>query len=179
LFASPKKIFTAPGNAISTDSRKQQHCYRLRDQISKRVHDALIRKNAARGYILHHSHSSRFSSMIGLTLPSSIFLSTRATDLRKSIDGLCGEVRNYLGCETMDGTLFVFYNGRRDKIKLLFWDRDGYWVFYKRLEAGTFQMPLITAETTRITLTSSQLQLILSGIDLTSVRQRKRFCINS
>ncbi len=117
--------------------------------------------------------------MMGLTLPGSIFLSTRATDMRKSIDGLCGEVRDFLGCDTMDGTLFVFYNRRRDKIKLLFWDRDGYWVFYKRLEAGRFQMPLVSAGATRISLDSSQLQLILSGIDLASVRRLKRFCVNS
>jgi transposase len=116
--------------------------------------------------------------MIGLTLPASIFLSTRATDMRKSIDGLCGEARDYLGCDTMNGTLFVFYNRGRDKVKLLFWDRDGYWVLYKRLEAGRFQMPLVAADATRISLDSSQLQLILSGIDLTSVRRLKRFCAN-
>jgi transposase len=67
--------------------------------------------------------------MIGLSFPSSIFLSARACDLRKSIDGLCGEVRDYLGCNPMDGTLFVFYNRRRDKIKLLLWQADGYWVY--------------------------------------------------
>jgi transposase len=117
--------------------------------------------------------------MIGLSLPASVFLSARATDMRKAIDGLCGEVRDYLGCNPMDGTLFVFYSRRRDKIKLLFWDRDGYWVLYKRLEAGRFQMPLVSAETTSISLDNSQLQLILSGIDLASVRRLKRFCANA
>jgi transposase len=117
--------------------------------------------------------------MIGLTLPASVFLSARATDMRKAIDGLCGEVRDYLGCNPMDGTLFVFYNRRRDKIKFLFWDKDGYWVFYKRLEVGKFQMPLVSADATRISLDSSQLSLILSGIDLSSVRRLKRFCANS
>lgn len=116
--------------------------------------------------------------MIGLSFPSSIFLSARACDLRKSIDGLCGEVRDYLGCDPMDGTLFVFYNRRRDKIKLLLWDRDGYWVFFKRLEIGKFQQPLVCAEATHISLDGSQLQLILSGIDLSSVRRLKRFCAN-
>jgi transposase len=117
--------------------------------------------------------------MIGLTLPTTVFLSTRATDMRKSIDGLCGEVQDYLGCNALDGSLFVFYNRRRDKLKLLFWDRDGYWVLYKRLEAGAFEMPLTTADTTRIELDNSQLQLILDGIDLKSVRHRKRYCMNS
>jgi transposase len=117
--------------------------------------------------------------MSGFALPALVFLSTRVTDMRKSIDGLCGEVSNYLGFEPMDGSLFVFYNSRRDKLKLLFWDRDGYWVLYKRLEAGTFQMPVVADGAKHITLGAEQLQLILYGIDLNSVRHRKRFRIVS
>jgi transposase len=117
--------------------------------------------------------------VIGLTLPSSVYLSTRATDMRKSIDGLCGEVHNYLGCNSVDGSLFVFYNRRRDKIKLLFWERDGYWVLYKRLESGTFQMPLIKEDVSSVVLDSEQLHLILAGIDLNFIRHRKRFCIST
>jgi transposase len=117
--------------------------------------------------------------VIGLTLPSSMFLSTRPTDMRKSIDGLCGEVHDYLGCNSVDGSLFIFYNRRRDKIKLLFWERDGYWVLYRRLESGTFQMPLFEEGVTRVNLDGEQLQLILAGIDLASVRHRKRFRMNS
>lgn len=117
--------------------------------------------------------------MIGLTLPSTIFLSAKATDMRKSIDGLCGEVHNYFECNSVDGSLFIFYNRRRDKMKLLFWDRDGYWVLYKRLEAGTFQVPALQEGATRVSLDSEKLQLILFGIDLDSVQHRKRFCINS
>jgi transposase len=117
--------------------------------------------------------------MIGITLPAKIFLSTRATDMRKSIDGLCGEVTNFLGANALDGSLFVFYNRSRVKIKLLFWDRDGYWVFYKRLEAGTFQMPLTITNTPSVSLDSSHLHLILAGIDLNSIRQRKRYSVNS
>ena len=109
--------------------------------------------------------------MSGFTLPASVFLSTRVTDMRKSIDGLCGEVHNYLGWESMDRSLFVFYNRRRDN---LFWDRDGYWVLYKRLEVGTFQMPALSDGTKHIALTGEKLQLILYGIDLESVRHRKK-----
>jgi transposase len=115
----------------------------------------------------------------GLTLPANMFLSSRATDMRKSIDGLSGEVQEHLGYNSLDGSLFVFYNRRRDKIKLLFWDKDGYWVLYKRLEAGTFQMPAIQNNAKSIALDSEQLQLILSGIDLASVRHRKRYRIAS
>jgi transposase len=117
--------------------------------------------------------------MTSFTLPAAVFLSKRATDMRKSIDGLCGEVREYLGCEPMDGHLFVFYNRCRDKLKFLFWDRDGYWVMYKRLEAGTFQMPSIPEGADRVVLGNEQLQLILYGIDLDSVRHRKRFRLAS
>ena len=117
--------------------------------------------------------------MSSFTLPASVFLSTRITDMRKSIDGLCGEVHDYLGCKPMDGNLFVFYNRRRDKLKLLFWGRDGYWVLYKRLEVGTFQMPALSDGTKHIALTGEQLQLILYGIDLESVRHRKRYRVAS
>jgi transposase len=95
--------------------------------------------------------------------------------MRKAIDGLCGEVHNYLGCDSVDGSLFVFYNRRRDKLKLLFWDHDGYWVLYKRLEAGTFQMPAIEDGVSRIGLDGDQLQMILAGIDLDFIKRRKRY----
>jgi transposase len=113
--------------------------------------------------------------MTGFSLPDRIFLSTRVTDMRKSIDGLCGEALDYIGHNPVDGSLFVFYNRRRDKLKMLFWERDGYWVWYKRLEAGTFQMPLFDGAVTSVALSGDDLHLILSGIDLASVKKRKRF----
>jgi transposase len=113
--------------------------------------------------------------MTGFSLPPRIFLSTRETDMRKAIDGLCGEARDYMGHNPVEGSLFVFYNRGRDKLKMLFWDRDGYWVWYKRLEAGTFQMPLFDGTAASVTLSGDELHLILSGIDLTSVKKRKRF----
>jgi transposase len=114
----------------------------------------------------------------GLEGPSAIYLSARATDMRKSIDGLSGEVQDYLGRNAVDGSLFVFLNRRRDKIKMLWWERDGFWVFYKRLEAGTFQLPQAPeGEERQWVLSAAQLQLILSGVDLLSVRMRKRYRI--
>ena len=113
--------------------------------------------------------------MTGLSLPARIFLSTRATDMRKSIDGLSGEVLDYIGHDPAAGGLFVFYNRRRDKLKMLWWEQDGYCVLYKRLEAGTFQMPLFEGAETGIALSGDQLHLILAGIDLESVRRRKRY----
>lgn len=100
--------------------------------------------------------------------------------MRKSIDGLCGEVSEYLGGEPTDGNLFVFYNRRRDKLKMLWWDRDGYWLFYKRLEAGTFEVPCEQqAQGGRWALSPQQLGLILAGVELRSVRMRKRYRLSA
>jgi len=114
--------------------------------------------------------------VLGLTLPGVVYLSTKPTDMRKSIDGLCGEVTDYLGGRPSDGSLFAFLNRRRDKLKMLWWDRDGYWVLYKRLEAGTFELPAAPGDDVRRwQLSAEQLHLILAGVELGSVRMRKRY----
>jgi transposase len=69
----------------------------------------------------------------------------------------------------------LFVNRRRDRIKILYWDRDGLAIWYKRLEIGSFQIPATSAEAVSIEMTPTQLSLILSGIDLRSARQRKRY----
>jgi len=111
-----------------------------------------------------------------IMLPSTvrIFLCTRPTDMRKSFDGLSGLVQECFNQDLLTGHLFLFVNRRRDRIKLLHFDRDGLVIWYKRLEAGTFQMPS-TAEPDGLELKPAQLAMILSGIDLKSARQRKRF----
>ena len=68
-----------------------------------------------------------------------VFLCSRPTDMRKSFDGLFGMVREFLGQDPLSGHLFLFLNRRRDRAKILFWDRDGLVIWYKRLEAGSFQ----------------------------------------
>ena len=68
-----------------------------------------------------------------------VFLCTKPTDMRKGFDGLQGLVREFLEQDPLSGHLFLFLNRRRDRIKLLWWDRDGLVIWYKRLEAGTFQ----------------------------------------
>jgi transposase len=111
-----------------------------------------------------------------IMLPSAvrIFLCTRPTDLRKSFDGLTGLVRECFGQDPLTGHLFLFVNRRRDRLKILYFDRDGLAIWYKRLEAGTFEMPS-TAEPDGIELQAAQLAMILSGIDMRSARRRKRF----
>jgi transposase len=94
--------------------------------------------------------------------------------MRKSFDGLSGLVQECFHQDLLTGHLFLFVNRRRDRIKMLYFDRDGLVIWYKRLEAGSFQMPS-TSEPDGIELQPAQLAMILSGIDLNSVRQCKRF----
>jgi len=111
-----------------------------------------------------------------IMLPSAvrIFLCMRPTDLRQSFDGLTGLVQECFGQDPLTGHLFLFVNRRGDRIKILYFDRDGLAIWYKRLEAGSFEMPS-TAELDGVELQPAQLAMILSGIDLRSARQRKRF----
>jgi transposase len=103
-----------------------------------------------------------------------VFLCTRPTDMRKSFDGLTGLVQECFGQDLLTGHLFLFLNRRRDRIKILYFDRDGLAIWYKRLESGSFEMPR-TAEGDGVELQPAQLAMILSGIDMRSARQRKRF----
>jgi transposase len=103
-----------------------------------------------------------------------LFFCTRPTDMRKSFDGLTGLVQECFGEGLLSGHLFLFVNRRRDRLKALYFDRDGLAIWYKRLEAGSFQVPGCT-ERNGIELRPAQLAMILSGIDLKSARQRKRF----
>jgi len=116
-------------------------------------------------------------------LPASvrIYLCTKPTDLRKGFDGLQGMVREFLGQDPLSGHLFLFLNRRRDRVKVLLWDRDGFVIWYKRLEAGTFQKldPATCASRgsgeAGIELTTTDLALLLTGVDLASARRRKRY----
>ena len=112
--------------------------------------------------------------MILLSSTVRIFLCTRPTDMRKGFDGLTGLVQECFDQELLTGHLFLFTNRRRDRIKILYFDRDGLAIWDKRLEAGSFEIPR-ASEGDGIELQATQLALILSGIDLKSVRQRKRF----
>ncbi len=102
--------------------------------------------------------------LIGAGVP--VFVAHEAVDMRKSIDGLAALVQASLPVSPLSGSLFVFFNRGRDKVKLLWWDRHGFWLAYKRLERGRFRVPCAD----RLTLTD--LALVLEGIDL-SVRRFK------
>jgi len=104
-----------------------------------------------------------------------VFLCTSPTDMRKGFDTLAVLVRDGLGYDPLSGHLFLFVGRRRDRLKILYWDRDGYALWYKRLEKGTFRMPLAKPDTTSIELKASELAMLLEGIDLRSIKRRKRF----
>ena len=111
--------------------------------------------------------------MIAIPSGVSIFLCTTATDMRKSFDGLFGIVREEFRQDPLNGHLFLFVNKRRDRMKAIFWDDDGFVIWYKRLEVGTWQLP--GSASTTLELESHELAMILRGIDLKSARRRARY----
>jgi len=104
-----------------------------------------------------------------------VYLCTSTTDMRKGFDTLAVLVRDGLGCDPMSGHLFLFVGRRRDRLKILYWDRDGYALWYKRLEQGTFRMPVAKPDAASIELKASELAMLLEGIDLRRIKRRKRF----
>lgn len=101
------------------------------------------------------------------------FLYRGATDMRKGFNGLSGLVRAHFVHELLSGDVFVFLNKRRDRIKLLVWDRNGFVVWYKVLERGTFELP--AAETDQLEMSWTDIQLLLEGIEIKSAKRRKRY----
>jgi len=108
-----------------------------------------------------------------LTLPPSvrIYVALGSTDLRLGMDGLAGLVREVLRLEPLSGHVFVFRNRRGDRLKILLWDRSGFWVLYKRLERGTFPWPQEAGQT--VELRASDLMLLLSGVEYSRTRRRR------
>lgn len=101
-----------------------------------------------------------------------IYVATGATDLRRSIDGLSAVVRDHFGLDPLSGHLFLFRNRRGDRLKILAWDRSGFWVLYKRLEQGTFAWPA-DQSAEPVELRSGDLLLLLSGVDVAGTRRRR------
>lgn len=113
-----------------------------------------------------------------LSLPPStrIFLCMTIADMRRGFDGLSAMVSTELDDDPLSGHLFVFRNRRADRLKILYWDRDGYALWYKRLEKGTFKFPSATSgRARRVEVKVSDLMMLLDGVDLRSVRRQKRY----
>jgi len=111
-------------------------------------------------------------------LPASVrvYLCLTPCDMRKSFDGLHALVREHLQLDAFAGHLFVFASRRRDRVKILYWDRDGFALWSKRLEEGTYEIGWATgAEEQRREITAQELGALLSGIDLQQAARRKRY----
>lgn len=106
-----------------------------------------------------------------LSLPPSVrvFVCTQPTDMRKSFDGLSALVAGVLKQDPFSGHLFTFLNRRRDKVKVLYWDRSGFMLMYKRLEEGTFALP------SGDEIGSRELVMMLEGLDMSRMHQRRRY----
>ena len=102
-----------------------------------------------------------------------IFLCATATDMRKGFDSLAQLVQSSMALDPMTGHLFVFRSRRGDRLKVLWWDRDGFAPWYKRLERGSFRFPACNGESAEVN--AADLAMILGGIDLASVRRRPRY----
>lgn len=106
------------------------------------------------------------------------FIYSKHVDMRKGIDALVAAVNNELNKDPLSGDLFVFINRKRNQIKMLHWQDDGFAVFYKRLESGTYEVPSLTHSSSTVSLTADQLIFILQGVSLKSVKKRTRYSLS-
>lgn len=112
-----------------------------------------------------------------LSLPPTvrIWLAAQPADLRKSFDGLAALVREGLQGDPLSGDVFVFRNKAGDRVKLLLWEEDGYAIWYKRLEAGSFRFPASADAQPRVQIRAADFVMLLAGVDLASVKRGKRY----
>ena len=115
--------------------------------------------------------------MISLPANLRIFVATQPTDMRRGFNGLQGQVIQTLQEDPLSGHLFLFINRRGDRLKALYWDGDGLAIWYKRLEKGNFQRPLVEAGHPKVEIRSDELAMLLGGVDLSNIKRRKRFSL--
>ena len=113
--------------------------------------------------------------MLSLPPSVSILLAAGPIDMRNSIDGLMGIVKSQFHEDVYSGALFAFVSRRGDRVKLLSWDRGGFVIYYKRLEQGRFRMPAVEPDALGVQLDSTQLAMLLDGIDYSHVRRPKKW----
>ncbi len=111
--------------------------------------------------------------MFGLSHHQRFFLFSQAVDMRKGFDGLSGIVQQEMSRDACSGDVYIFLGKRLDRMKLLVWEPSGFILYYKRLEAGTFRLP--RAQNQSISLTYSELSLLLEGLDVEVKYRRKRY----
>ena len=104
-----------------------------------------------------------------------IFVCTAPIRMNFSFDRLMGLAQETFDEDPLSGHLFLFFNRRRDRVKILFWDADGFCIWYKRLEIGVFQLPFSTEGESGVELNCSQVNQLLGGLELSSGRRRRRY----
>lgn len=110
-----------------------------------------------------------------MRLPGAVYIATEPVNLHLSFDRLAGIVRQQFGCDPRGEALYVFHNRRRTHVKILWHDKSGYWIFYKRLDHGTYRLPLaIPSGATCVTASRRELELLLEGIDRDALRAARR-----
>jgi transposase len=117
--------------------------------------------------------------MFSLTSSFFYYLYREPTDMRKSFDGLSGIVQGQLMRNPTSGEVFIFVNRRRNKVKLLRWEQGGFILYYKRLEAGTFELPAFTEEAVSCQMSWPGLMLMIEGISIEKSKQRRRYVTNN
>ena len=115
--------------------------------------------------------------MLNLSRTTRVFLATEPTDMRKGFDALCGVAQQHMNSNVLKGGVYIFINRKRNQIKLLTWEGDGLAIYYKRLEKGVYDLPVIATDNASASIDVLQLQLILQGIVLKSVQKKKRFVL--
>jgi len=111
--------------------------------------------------------------MLSIPATVEIFVYTKPADMRKGFNGLSGIVRKEFEADPTDGSFFLFINRRRDRAKILHFDGSGYWLYYKLLEAGTFEP--FDSKNTCLRIDSTQLSMLLGGVSLSDMKRRKRY----
>jgi transposase len=112
--------------------------------------------------------------MIGLPDNLPIYLCIEPVDFRKGFDGLTGIVTSKLGKTVTDGSLFLFVNRKRDRVKALWWETGGLTLWYKRLEQGTVEVPKADSDTSHATIDSVELAMWIAGVSLKSAKTRRK-----
>lgn len=115
--------------------------------------------------------------MLAVNATTRVYLYMRNVDMRRSYDGLMAIVQTEFARDIRLGDYFMFVNKRRDRIKIMWWDRDGLAIFMKRLEAGTVQKPIITSDAKSLIIDQAQLAMLLTGIDVSNIKRRKRYAV--
>ncbi len=112
-----------------------------------------------------------------LNFPTNVrlYLATQPVDLRRSYDGLSALVDGTFGKQAMSGDLFIFMNRRANQVRILFWDRDGYVIMMKRLEAGTFRRTKTAEGEDLVEIDAGELAMLLEGIDAPTIKRRRRY----